>query len=279
MHAIKQFDNGFKYLEVQNEAASAKIALQGAHIFHYQVKDERPLLWLSEKSTFEEGIAIRGGIPLCWPRFGNLDKTLPQHGFARIFMFELIDVKEHSDTLTQVHLRLKSSKKSREIWDFDFVLDVAFSVSERLEISMQTTNTDIKEFSLTQAFHTYFSVSDISDVTITGLENVEFLDTLIDEKKSENKALIINREVDRVYLGTYSEIQLLDIQRCIDINAKGSNSVIVWNPWVNKCKSMSYMSDEAYKKFVCIENANAFDDFKVLAAQSQTLLSISLGSK
>jgi len=94
MYVVKQFDNGFKYLEVQNEAASAKIALQGAHIFHYQVKGEKPLLWLSEKSAFEEGIAIRGGIPLCWPRFGNLEKTLPQHGFARTSMFELIEVKE-----------------------------------------------------------------------------------------------------------------------------------------------------------------------------------------
>jgi D-hexose-6-phosphate mutarotase len=33
---ITQLVNSFKYLEVKNSHAQAKIALQGAHIFHYQ---------------------------------------------------------------------------------------------------------------------------------------------------------------------------------------------------------------------------------------------------
>lgn len=63
-------------IEIQNSYATAKIALQGAHIFHYQRIDEEPILWLSKKSKFESGVAIRGGIPICWPWFGiNEDKT------------------------------------------------------------------------------------------------------------------------------------------------------------------------------------------------------------
>ena len=88
----KQFDNGYKYLEIQNDHAEAKIALQGAHLFHYKAKNKAPLLWLSEKAYFEEGKAIRGGIPICFPWFGKNKEnaTLPQHGFARTALWKVV---------------------------------------------------------------------------------------------------------------------------------------------------------------------------------------------
>jgi len=260
------FENGFEYIDISNQAAQAKIALQGAHIFQYSVKGEKPLLWLSERSSFEDGVAIRGGIPLCWPRFGNLDTTLPQHGFARVMRFELIAVEEPTPQLTQVHLQLQSSAKSREIWDYAFVLDVVFTISEELTISMTTQNTDSKEFLLTQAFHTYFLVSDIQNVNISGLEKIPFLDTLDKKMDLEDSPITIQSEVDRVYEGNIDEIVLDDKERKIMIVAENSASVIVWNPWSKKCSQMSGMKDDAYKEFVCIESANAFDDHKIVPA-------------
>ena len=54
MITLKRLENSFEYLEVQNQHATAKIALQGAHLFHYQAKDKKPLLWLSEKAYFKK---------------------------------------------------------------------------------------------------------------------------------------------------------------------------------------------------------------------------------
>jgi glucose-6-phosphate 1-epimerase len=276
MYELRSFENGFEYLEIQNEAAHAKIALQGAHIFEYQRKDEKPLLWLSKESKFENGTVIRGGIPLCWPRFGNLDRSLPQHGFARTMLFKLIGVKEINKTLTQLHLQLKSSQKSREIWDYDFILDVFFNISDRLEMSIKTTNMSAKEFLLTQAFHTYFHVDDIEAIRIEGLEDVAFLDTLSDTKDVENKPIQIDREIDRVYGGVQKDICLREGSKNIKIHAENSNSAIVWNPWIEKCSKMSGMQSDAYKKFVCIESANAFDDFRIVKAGESVSLSVLL---
>ncbi len=273
MFEIKKLENGFEYIEIKNSAASAKIALQGAHIFSFKHNDEE-LLWLSRESAFENGTAIRGGIPICWPRFGNLDTSLPQHGFARIFIFELVSVHEESKILTTVHIKLKSSKESRKIWDYTFELDIFFYISETLKIEMKTTNSDTKEFFITEAFHTYFNISKIADVQIFGLENRHYIDTLIDKEVVQRGSIKIDKEVDRIYKESSSEIVLEDSEKKVRIETFNSNSVIVWNPWIEKCAKMSGMQKEGYKKFVCIESANALDDFKIVKPNKSVSISV-----
>jgi glucose-6-phosphate 1-epimerase len=182
VHEIKSFANGFEYVEVSNSVAHAKIAFQGAHIFEYS-SGGKDLLWLSESSKFELGTSIRGGIPICWPRFGNLDTSLPQHGFARVFLFDLINVDESSPNKTTLHFRLRDSEKSRAIWDYKFELEVIFINSDTLQVELKTTNTDDKAFMITQALHTYFKISNIANVHIKGLQNKPYLDTLTNEYK------------------------------------------------------------------------------------------------
>lgn len=43
---------------------------------------------------------------------------------------------------------------------------------------VRNTNSDGKPFSFTFAYHTYFSVSDISEVRVEGLETLDYLDKL-----------------------------------------------------------------------------------------------------
>jgi glucose-6-phosphate 1-epimerase len=92
----KRLENGHPYLEVINAAAEARIALQGAHLFHYRRKGGKPLLWLSKAARFAPGTAIRGGVPICWPWFGSHPDRpeLPQHGFARTALWRLAKVRE-----------------------------------------------------------------------------------------------------------------------------------------------------------------------------------------
>jgi len=274
----KSLENGFKYLEVSNDVASAKIALQGAHIFEYKRQNRADILWLSETSSFEEGTAIRGGIPICWPRFGTLDKSLPAHGFSRTAHFELSSVVELNAKVTVVTLLLKDTKESRAIWNVAFELEVIFTIGERLCVEMKSTNRDTEEFMITQALHTYFTVSDIEDVKIFGLEEKPFLDTLVDEKSSEEKELSIDAECDRVYQDVDKNILLQDTNRTITLEAKGSSSAVVWNPWIEKGARMSGMRADAYREFVCIETANAFDDFRVIKPQESHTLSVTLST-
>ena len=167
-----KLSNGFEYIHIQNDSASAKIALQGAHIFHYARKGERDTLWMSEASEFEKANAIRGGVPICWPWFGRhkTDSRLPQHGFARVSMFELFKSEEIDSKTTQLVLKLKHSKETLSLWPHRFELELNITVSETLSMELCTTNMDDEAFEITQALHTYFDISYISNIVIKGLD-------------------------------------------------------------------------------------------------------------
>ena len=276
MYTLKTKENGFKYIEVSNATSNAKIALQGAHIFEFKRQSKEDILWLSETSAFEEGKAIRGGIPICWPRFGTLDKSLPAHGFSRIAMFELTSVKELNSETTEVTLLLEDDEESHKIWDFSFKLEVIFTIGESLSVAMRTTNTDSKEFMITQALHSYFGVSNILNVKIEGLDACSYVDTLSDAKELQVGEIIINAECDRVYQEVKSDIVLKDDNRSIRVQSEGSSSVVVWNPWIEKGSRMSGMQAKAYKEFVCIETANAFDDFVLIKAGESHSLKVKI---
>lgn len=273
MISHKKLDNGFAYLEIQNSLASAKIALQGAHIFHYERVGEKPILWLSEISDFEDGKSIRGGVPVCWPWFGiPKDDNLPQHGFARTAVWSLITSDEVDAGRTELTLKLTDSKESLNLWPHRFELELHVVITDSLIIELKTTNLDDKDFEITQALHTYFDISHISDVSIEGLDKKPYLDALSMETKVQSGDILFDQEIDRVYQSVDGKILLKDKNRTISIKNDGSSSAVIWNPWIDKCKRMSAMKDDDYNHMVCIESANAFDDYRVIKPnESHTL--------
>jgi glucose-6-phosphate 1-epimerase len=269
-------ENGFKYIEVKNSVASAKIALQGAHVFEY--KNSENLLWLSETSPFEDGKAIRGGIPLCWPSFGTNNPTLAQHGFARTTAFKLLDIDESKANITKLTLRLLDDDTTLALWNYHFELTLVISIGDTLTLELKTTNKDTKPLTLTQALHTYFDISDIANVSIIGLQNKPYFDALDYKTKFQNGTITFNQEFDCVYQEVDKDILLQDKNRSVQITAQGSFSAVVWNPWIEKSTRMSGMKSNAYKEFVCIETANAYDDFKVLKPEESHTLKVTFTS-
>ena len=279
MTELKKLSNGFEYIEIQNSSATAKIALQGAHIFEYKRRRQDDLLWLSEISDFEVGKAIRGGVPICWPSFGTPRalpsgrmNPMPQHGFARTSLFEYISREDIDANTTEVQLRLTHSEESLKLWNYKFELVLKVTISDKLTIELKTINLDEKEFKLTQALHSYFKLSDISNALVKGLDTKPYFDALTDENSIHDGDIIFNQEFDRVFQKVESELLLEDEDRTVKIKNEGSSSVVVWNPWIDKCKRMSAMKDEAYREFVCIESANAFEDFIILKPQKEHTL-------
>jgi glucose-6-phosphate 1-epimerase len=263
MITLRKYENGFEYIEVKNSNCSAKIALQGAHLFEYKRKGERDLLWLSSESEFREGSAIRGGVPLCWPSFGTNNPELPQHGFARTSLFELVESSDDEES-TQITLRLRESEESLSLWSYKFELELKLTLSKTLTMELKTTNRDSKPFKLTQALHSYFNISDIADVKVEGLKDTLRFDALTQERARVVEDIAFNQEYDSVFQEVKGSVVLVDRERTISITNAGSSSVVVWNPWIEKCARMSAMSSEAYREFLCIESANAYEDFRVL---------------
>jgi D-hexose-6-phosphate mutarotase len=71
----------------------------------------------------------------------------------------------------------------------------------------------------TQALHTYFCVSDIGRVSVTGLESNSYLDNLADRvrKDATGAPITISEEVDRIYTNTGAEALFNDV--CVVNNA------------------------------------------------------------
>ena len=264
MVKLKSFENGFKYLEVVNAVSSAKIALQGAHIFEYKCDDKEDILWLSDATAFEEGTAIRGGVPVCWPAFGMNNPELPQHGFSRTAMFEFVSSTALDENTTEVVLCLTHSDESLKLWNYKFELEFKVTISESLVMELKTTNRDTKELILTQALHSYFRVSDISNAVVYGVKDKPRLDALANEVFTQKEDIKFSEEFDSVFQKVENEVILEDKCREVSIKNEGSSSVVIWNPWIEKGAKMSGMRADAYREFVCVESANAYEDFRVL---------------
>jgi len=117
---------------------------------------------------------------------------------------------------------------------------------------------------ITQALHTYFAISNISNISIVGLKNKPYFDALDYKVKKQDTDISISSEVDRIYQEVDNDIVLQDNDKKTIIKNTNSSSVIVWNPWIEKSHHIKDMQDDAYKDFVCIESANASDDFVIL---------------
>ena len=66
--------------------SSVEILLFGATVISW-IFNGRERLFVSETAVWDGKKAIRGGIPLVFPQFGQPLKTMSQHGFARYFFF------------------------------------------------------------------------------------------------------------------------------------------------------------------------------------------------
>ncbi|KAH7544686.1 hypothetical protein FEM48_Zijuj01G0012100 [Ziziphus jujuba var. spinosa] len=148
---------------------SAEVYLYGGHVTSWKNDHGEELLFVSSKAIFKPPKAIRGGIPICFPQFGGLG-SLEQHGFARN-RFWIVDTDPPpfpvpTSSRAYVDLLLKPSEEDLKIWphSYEFRLRVALSPGGDLMLTsrIRNTNTDGKAFSFTFAYHTYFSVSDIS---------------------------------------------------------------------------------------------------------------------
>jgi len=282
---ITQGKGGLPLITIENDFASAVISIYAAQVLSYKLKPVQQgdtpddLLFMSDQSYFEAGKAIRGGIPICWPWFGkdanNPDKA--RHGFVRLMLWDLIETTSLNDGSTQVTLSVKDTKASREIWPYRFKLSLNIVVGKTLKLSLESENRDDVPFTMTQALHSYFSVSDITQVRVDGLDKVSYLDkasVAIKEDNIQSGSVTIDNEVDRIYINSPDTLALIDaaIDRKVIIQSTGSQTTIVWNPWADLSKQSAELADSAYQQFICVETANAVDDcVEVLPAMSHKM--------
>lgn len=260
---------GLQFIKIENKLATAEISLMGGHIVSYTPSGERPVLWMSEKSLYQAGSPLRGGIPVCWPWFGAASEPgLPAHGFARISDWSIGEVSEQSDGATQIVLVLDSGKSTIPTEKWQFRLEMKITVGKTLEVALTMCNCTDTPQKITAALHNYFSVSDISSIQIAGLTGAAFLDKAktVPEKGTQNGNISFSDAVTKVFFPTAATVRILDKEwnRNIIIEKSGSMSTVVWNPWKDKAQELPDFGNEEYRQMICVETANAMDDCRLL---------------
>lgn len=235
---------------VSHPQVRAAVTLQGAHLIAWQPSGEKPVIWLSEKSLFSTGKAIRGGVPICWPWFGPAGE--PAHGFARNQPWTLSahDENEENVMLTFV---LESTAQTKKLWPHDFTLFARFRLGKHCEIELEAHG----DFNATGALHSYFQVADIAGVDVSGLGE-HFIDKVDNnsEQGSSGKQTYPGR-VDRIFTQpeACSLIHDKQGQRTIEVYHHHHSDVVTWNPGVELSCSMADMPNDGYKTMVCVETA------------------------
>lgn len=266
---------GIPLIEVFNRYASAIISLQGAHILSWAPNGKDGVIWLSEDAKLERGKSVRGGVPVCWPWFGayeagragftasQKENEFPAHGFARTTRWEIISTESLPNGNTRISFTTSPSAETAHMWPKDTTVQYIITIGDKLELELITHNNGSEAITIGQAFHTYFSVGDISDVIVHGLNEADYLDKPDGfKRKQQHGAILIEGEVDRIYLDTTSTCIIDDssLKRSIIINKFGSHSTVVWNPWQEVAEKMGDLGKDGYRKMLCIETANAAED-------------------
>lgn len=256
---------GFPFITVVNKFAEADISLYGGQVVNFRPNNTMELLWISPNSNFEEGRAIRGGIPVCFPWFGphKNDADKPQHGFARLMFWDMAETKSQPTGETLVRLQLCSSENTKKYWPHDFCAELIIVVGKSLSTTLKVTNTSSETIEYTGALHSYFSLSAIENITIEGLQNTKYIDQLQSaEAVQEEPELKIQKAEIRHYLDTETDCVIYDnvFGRRISVAKTGSKVTTVWNPWEESSREIDDLPDDGYQTFVCVEAVNAFND-------------------
>jgi glucose-6-phosphate 1-epimerase len=261
--------------------AEARLYLLGAHVTHYQLTGAQPLLFLSGRNAFERGQPIRGGVPIIFPWFGPRqdDSFAPAHGFARVLEWNIEAVEQVADSAVTLTLSLQSNAMTRAAWPSEFTLTYRVTVGAALALELEVRNAGDETLCFEEALHTYFAVSDVRNVAVEGLEDTRYIDKPDGFRCKEQgmKPVRITGETDRIYLDTRATCVLNDpgAGRRILVEKSGSDSTVIWNPWIAKAQAMSDFGNNEWPNMICIETCNVADHAVTLApGQSHSMRAI-----
>jgi len=256
-------DDGLEYVKLihPDTGASSEIYLLGGVVTSYVV-DGTDFIAVRPDAKMDGSKPISGGLSHCWPQFGPGE--IQQHGFARNVNWT---VKSMTDT--SVELELAPSDYTKEMWDKEFLCSFSVSLDEdQLATKMLVNNKGEEAFDFQAALHSYFAVSSLDNLDITGsFKGKEFLNKMVGddgEMQTEDRdSITISEEYDRVYKGVNDPV-LNDSgtgKSLSVLNTAGWADTVLWNPYGNE--------GMGFNNFVCVESAK-FDTVTLPAGESWT---------
>ena len=257
-------EGGLLVIRVDEPAASGEVYLQGAHVAAWTPAAHAPVLWMSSASEFADGVPIRGGVPICFPWFGagRDGGARPAHGFARRTHWELGEVIA-DDGGVHLWLDLANTPATRALSPHSFEAIYRITFGADLTLALDLRNTGDETFSFEEVLHTYLAAGDVVGVTVRGLEDARYLNTVPGAAQGvqrQDGPIRIAGETDRIYVGTTATVSVQDAVRTVTNAKENSASTVVWNPWIAKAAAVPDFGSDEWPWMLCVETANVRDD-------------------
>ena len=250
----------------------AQVYLFGATLCSYKSPDGVEHIFVSPGAIFNGAKAIRGGVPVVFPQFGQPDTAMPQHGIARTSTWAVKEIRDSAEEAC-LTLTLSDSAATRDKWDYAFGLEFAVSLTAvSLTMTLRVANPGPAPFDFHALLHTYFRVPDIGTTVVRGLRGRTYIDKVADGVSRVEAAAEIHLPsfTDRVYLGEAGGAAKPALpSKDVVVGSMGGAAVyaatnvatidgdpvpcdvVVWNPYEEA--SPGDLPPPAFKQFVCVE--------------------------
>lgn len=240
-------ESGLEYIKLTSGDSSAEIYLLGGVVTSY-VKDAVEYIAVRPDAKMDGSKPISGGLSHCWPQFGPGE--IQQHGFARNLEWSIASVDDSSAELVLV-----PNDYTKEMWDKEFKCTFTVTLSEdQLDTKMNVDNNGEEAFDFQAALHSYFTVSSLENLEISGsFKGKEFLNKMVGDEgemqTEDRETITIAEEYDRVYKGV-NDPSLSDKgtgKKLNVLNTAGYEDTVLWNPYGEE--------GMGFNEFVCVESA------------------------
>ena len=257
---VVEGNGGLPKIVITTAAAAGEMYLHGAHVTSWKPTNAEEVLFVSAKSRWDDSHAIRGGIPICFPWFGDKanDPKAPAHGFVRAKSWQL-ESTAYDGSAATASMFTESDDSTKKWWSADFRLVYRVTFGSELVLELLLANTGNVPLRFEEALHTYHKVGDVTGIRVRGLDGFQYLDKTDSlHEKTQQGDITIDSETDRVYLNTQHPLELDDavLHRRTRIAKENSSTTVIWNPWIQKAAAMADLGDEEWRQMICIETSN-----------------------
>ncbi len=273
-------EGGLPKVKVATRAGSAEIYLHGAQVTSWVPAGGAEVIFLSTQSRWEEGKAIRGGVPICFPWFRAKadDAKAPAHGVVRTKSWALTGLDKLADGVV-VTFETESDVASLQWWPHAYRLVHRVTVGAALKMELLVTNTGGVPFTIEEALHTYHAVGDVETVRVEGLGGVNYLDNMDgNREKTQAGDVVMTAATDNAYLATESGLTIVDplLKRRVRIEKQHSATTIAWNPWATGAGKLADLGDDEWRSFICVEASNILSAAVFVGAGAEHKMSATL---
>lgn len=276
-------NGGLPKISIETKLCKAEVYLYGAQVTSWKPAGCDEVIFVSANSHREQGKAIRGGIPVCFPWFRAKpdDPQAPMHGFVRTKKWNVESTRHEADDSFSLLLSTESDEESRRWWPHEFRLEYQINMGRKLELELKMENRGSSELRFQEALHTYFKVRDVEKCRVSGLDGVRYLDNRDDNKEKVQRGnLVLSKMTDNAYLDATGAVEILDAAagRRLVTEKSGSVSTIVWNPWSDGAARLADFGDDEWRGMLCVEGGNVLGQAVTLAVGESHRMAVTIGA-